>query len=109
MKWIWCWRCKAEMPMMDDDEFRHLMSLRRSSEDDPRRQYRVDDQGKVRDARFDPVLAEYERLTGYHETNINAIFHHRTALYGPPCKRCGKPLRSPTARLCGACMHPVNT
>src|SRR5664279_3838595 len=27
MKMLWCWRCKTEMPMLDDDEFRQVMSL----------------------------------------------------------------------------------
>jgi len=42
-----------------------------------------------------PVLREYERITGVHETNPNAVYHHRLALYGPPCSNCGKPLRTP--------------
>jgi hypothetical protein len=54
-----------------------------------------------------PVLAEYERITGMHETNPNAIQHHRLSLYGPPCGYCGKPLRTPHAEFCGNCMKPV--
>jgi hypothetical protein len=53
------------------------------------------------------VLAEFERITAYKETNPAAIWHHRMALYGPPCKSCGKPLRTPQAKLCGSCMTPV--
>jgi uncharacterized OB-fold protein len=55
---------------------------------------------------FQPALDAYEQITGYRETNYNALFHHRKALYGPPCHKCGRPLRTPRARLCGSCMAP---
>ena len=83
--------------MLDEDEFRHALSLRGGGT------------GDVWTKQFEPVLAEYTRLTGSTETNINAFYHHVTSLYGPPCAHCGKPLRSPRAKLCGACTHPVGT
>lgn len=97
MKMLWCWRCKIEMPMLDEDEYARVQRARgnRSS-------------GKsLRESLHGSVLDEYERITGYRETNPNAIFHHRLSLYGPPCEKCGRPLRTPQAKLCGACMHPV--
>jgi hypothetical protein len=45
--------------MLDDDEFKHAISLRGAG------------QGDLRERQFAPVLAEYERITGYRETNIN--------------------------------------
>lgn len=74
--------------MLDDEEFERVTS--RSSVGDS----------------FSGMLAEYEQITGYHETNPNAIYHHRLSLYGPPCHCCEKPLRTPRAKLCGACMTP---
>ncbi len=47
----------------------------------------------------------YERLTGVRETVPLAIWHHRLSLYGPPCPTCGKPYRTPQAKLCAACGH----
>lgn len=55
---------------------------------------------------FAEALDLYERLTGFRETNHLAIYHHRLSLYGPPCKACGKPLRTPQAKLCAACGAP---
>ena len=52
---------------------------------------------------FGPLLREYERITGFRETNPNAIHHHVVSMYGPPCTACGKPLRTPRARFCAAC------
>jgi hypothetical protein len=48
-------------------------------------------------------LIAYERITGFKETNPNALFHHRLSIYGPPCRECGKPLRTPQARYCAIC------
>jgi hypothetical protein len=56
---------------------------------------------------FGNVVAEYERRTGLRETNPNAIYHHRLSLYGTPCQFCGKPLRTPQAKLRGSFMKPV--
>jgi hypothetical protein len=49
--------------MLDEDEFRRALSLRGSGG------------GGIWTAQFEPVLAEYARLTGSVETNINAFYH----------------------------------
>jgi hypothetical protein len=60
--------------MLDDDEYRQVMSFRPTTK------------GNLQ-TRFGSMLAEYERNTGFHETNPNAVFHHRLSDYGPPCRR----------------------
>jgi hypothetical protein len=49
------------------------------------------------------VLKLYNKMTGLLECNVMNIWHHRAALYGPPCQECGKPLRNPAARICAYC------
>ncbi len=75
-------------------------------------QYAGDQEGLYQRLEFERewggVLREYERITGFHETNPMALYHHRIDKYGPPCRSCGKPLRTPDAKLCGACMKPVD-
>jgi hypothetical protein len=82
------------MPMLDEDEYGHVMSLRSAT------------QGNLTIS-FAAMLAEYERLTGFREANPNTVFHHRLSAYGPPCTYCGRPLRMQQAKLCGSCMKPV--
>jgi hypothetical protein len=55
------------------------------------------------DERFRPVRDAYERMTGFKETNHNAIMHHRISLFGLPCPKCGKPFRTPNAQFCAEC------
>lgn len=49
------------------------------------------------------IMARYKDLTGFEETNVYALYHHRVELYGPPCHVCGKALRTPVARRCVEC------
>jgi hypothetical protein len=97
MKLLWCWRCRMEIPMLEEDEYNLVMSKEG-----------IEGTGGGRDRikeRFGPVLREYEQITGFHETNPMAIYHHRLSLCGTPCLVCGKPLRTPKARFCAACGH----
>jgi hypothetical protein len=111
MKRLWCWRCNADMPMLDEREFAgiaplHTLGLQSVKE------YRANTGAPLKNVplteHFQEMLAQYEAITGFKETNPNAVWHHRLSLYGPPCKSCGKPLRSPKAKLCGSCMAPIS-
>lgn len=58
--------------------------------------------GSIED-RFKPLLDYYELVTGWKETNPDAVIHHFERLYGPPCEHCGKPYRTKLASSCAAC------
>ena len=58
---------------------------------------------KDRQERFKELLDFYNNLTGFGETEPNAIMHHSLELIGPDCEKCGKPYRTPKAKLCAAC------
>ena len=55
------------------------------------------------------ALALYENMTGFRETNPDALFHHRLSIYGPSCRTCHKPLRTQQATSCAACGSCRNT
>jgi len=50
-----------------------------------------------------PALTKYQEMTGFSESNVNALWHHRLSDHGPPCRYCGKLLRTTTARRCLEC------
>ena len=47
----------------------------------------------------------YRFFTGREESDAAVVLHHRTAVHGPPCDTCGRPLRTPQARVCVSCGH----
>lgn len=97
MKMLWCWRCKMEVPMLDEEEFKKAAEL-----------YKLAFRPGSMDERFKPLRDYYKDVTGWDESNPNAIMHHEIALYGPPCENCGKPYRTPKASFCAACGHKRN-
>ena len=97
MKTLWCWRCKMEIPMLDEKEYQraHLLyseGMKNNSVSLSNRQ-----------ERFKKLLDYYFEVTGFRETEPNAIMHHRIDQYGPPCENCGKPYRTKEATYCAAC------
>src|SRR5688500_11339460 len=111
MKVLYCWRCRMNIPMLDEDEWQVVQTQLNDAMlavKSFRRETGATLSESPIQSMFQPALDAYERITGYKETNHNALFHHRIALYGPPCHKCGRPLRTPQARLCGSCMAPRN-
>ncbi len=107
MKTLWCWRCKMEIPMLDEEEYAQISALysegvRATKKSRQKFDLPLDRMPSMKE-RFRPMLDAYERLTGFREENPNAIMHHRIATYGQPCQRCGKALRTPKARKCFEC------
>jgi len=95
--------------MLEDDEWEIIGPLLTNTIQKIKK-YREDHECSITDARKaigKEACQKYYELTGFNETNFDAIFHHRVSLYGPPCKACGKPLRTPQANLCAACGKKV--
>ena len=103
---LYCWRCDTVVPMLSEEEWSVMEPILRNAISDIQ-SYRSD-QGiglgeAMRQGHGQKALALYLDMTGFRETNVNAIWHHRTSDYGPPCVACGKPLRTPQASFCPAC------
>jgi hypothetical protein len=82
-----------DVPMLDDLEFQKAKEL-----------YSLGFKNTKPD-RFQPLLNYYRSLTGFNETEPAAIMHHQISQYGTLCEKCGKPYRTPLAKLCAACGH----
>jgi hypothetical protein len=99
----YCWRCKMDIPMLDEGEWEQVSALiGNSAGPAPTADSPVPAIGKAT-ARGAKALDRYFEITGFRETNPNALWHHRLSLYGAPCAACGKPLRTPKAKLCAEC------
>ena len=74
------------MPMLDEHEFEQVDAIYRQCIEAIQRdraEHELPLQSIDLAAACAPVLAVYNELTGFAETNPNAILHHRTAFYGP--------------------------
>ncbi|MEV4882547.1 hypothetical protein MRBLMN1_001020 [Chitinophaga ginsengisegetis] len=94
MKILWCWRCRMELPMLDEVEYKKVYELYGKG---------IKSREGTYEERFKELMDYYEEVTGFSETIPNAIMHHRIAQYGGPCEKCGKPYRTPLASFCAAC------
>lgn len=56
-----------------------------------------------RKEKFKELLEYYNNLTGFGETEPNAIMHYSLEQIGPDYENCKKPYRTPKAKLCGNC------
>lgn len=106
MKVMWCWRCKKKVPMLEEDEWEEVKPLYLEAIKNVKRvreETGASLEGEIVRRQYRPMLRAYERITGVQETDPSVVRHHRASLYGPPCENCGKPLRTPEAKLCSAC------
>lgn len=105
---IYCWRCKAGIPMLDEDEWEQISPHFVGGFERAKRYHEMRDVSLTEAMQhgFGTALSMYFRFTGLRETNVNALWHHRLSQFGPPCHECGKPLRTPRAKLCTECGAP---
>src|SRR2546428_7461782 len=95
---LYCWRCRAEVPMLEEDEWEEILRCLREGVEQIK-DYRSTNSLSFEEAK-DQVyghgaLLRYQQITGSCESNPTVLWHHRLSLFGPPCTNCGKPLRTP--------------
>lgn len=98
MKIRYCWRCRMDVPMLDEEEGKIASKLLAEGFQEFKTARK-----KPFNENFKKLLDYYNNLTGFEETNPNAIMHHFIDMYGPDCENCGKPYRTETATFCPKC------
>jgi hypothetical protein len=84
-----------EIAMLDDDEFKRVSLLLYKGT-----------QGSIRERMFGPLLREYEHITGFHEENPNAVYHHVLSIVWTALCELRQAAMDQRAKMCGACMRP---
>lgn len=91
--------------MLTDDEWREIAPLIQF-DTERIKNYREQHQMGLREA-IDGLqfiaCEKYFEITGFRETNPNAIWHHRLSDYGTECPECGHLFRTPQATFCANC------
>jgi hypothetical protein len=103
---LYCWRCDRVLPMLDEAEWARLAPLLDGAIENIqryRKQHGVALSAVPIPRMYWAASEMYLSLTGCMPPDPEALWHHRLSDYGPPCTHCGKPLRTPRAKLCAAC------
>jgi hypothetical protein len=99
------------MPMLEPEEFKLVLEADNKGMDFVEQQIKKRGISNYKYLKLDSPIAErkraflemYQVLTGFDETNPNAVWHHRVDVYGPACPNCQRPLRTEKARYCVSC------
>lgn len=102
---LYCYHSRSEVPMLDEQEWEEIGALLGNTVQQIQA-YREQHGCSLRKARENygqAALQRYFEMTGVRERYADALWTRRLARYGPPCHRCGKPLRTPKAKHCAEC------
>lgn len=108
MKKLYCWRCKKDVPALSESEYAEVHTLFQTA----REKVAPLDASALIDAvlthpAFNRVKEKYQELTGEAMGYPCLNSYHRESEFGPPCKNCGKPLRTKKASTCLLCGQKV--
>ena len=105
MKTYFCWKCKRDMPFLDEYEWSMIEPHLKQGILDVQ-QYRkntgvnlIAAQAVVRPE----VMALFSKISGMENIQADVIFHYRLKIWGAECMFCGHLLRTPQAEFCAHC------
>jgi hypothetical protein len=102
---LYSFKLDREVPLLSDEEYRPIEELLRDRLAGIK-EYRQIHNATLEEAKrhsCDEALAVYEGLTGTRLSHPDQLYWVRLSRYGRICPQCGKPFRTPQAKLCVAC------
>lgn len=102
---LYSFKLRRELPLLSDEEYHPIeQALTRRVEGikEYRRQHGVSVEEAKRHS-CDDALDHYERLTGIRLFDADELYWVQLSRYGRICPQCGKPFRTPKAKLCAEC------
>lgn len=100
MPQVYCWRCCRFVRTLTDEEYdqcHRIIKARKGVS----RAIAISD--AERERRLAALAHEELKLSDGEHIDVTELLRHRLDRFGPPCKHCGKNLRTPRARMCAAC------
>lgn len=103
---MYSYRLKRAVPLLTETEFApierslqsHFGQIKRYLEEHPG--FSI---GEARANCCADAMESYERVSGVRLAHPDQLYWVRMSLYGAPCPTCGRPFRTPRAKLCAAC------
>src|SRR5262245_26812465 len=102
---LYSFKFRRELPLLSEEEFQPIAKLLRNRVEDIK-QYRTEHGAALDEARrhsSNDALDYYEKLTGIRLSHPDELYWVRLSRYGRGCPKCGKPFRTPRAKLCAEC------
>jgi hypothetical protein len=102
---LYSFKLKRKLPLLSDAEY-HPIEQALAERIKRIKEYRLQHLASLEDAKrhsCDDALDYYEDLTGVRLFAVDELYWVRLSRYGRICPQCGKPLRTPKAKLCAEC------
>jgi hypothetical protein len=102
---LYSFKLRRELPLLADEEY-HPIEQALASRIEGIKEYRLQHGVSLEEAKrhaCDDALDYYERLTGVRLSDPDELYWVQLSRYGRTCPQCGKPFRTPRAKLCVEC------
>ena|ERR1700687_860912 len=102
---LYSFKLGRELPLLSEEEYQPIEEALRKRIQGIK-EYRAEHGVSLPDAKarsLDDVMDYYVRLGGVRLSNPDDLHWVRLSRYGRVCPQCGKPFRTPRAKLCAEC------